>query len=1718
MASKNATADEAELVKQRGIIKRKLTLFQKYMHNIQTNQSLSDTQIIELKNRLSQFKSIYKDFYDIQTLIDLKMDISELTDEPDPECEHFENNYQLLVAQASQLIQQNDKAVTNSESDKDHSGGTKSFIKLPTIDLPHFSGDHHDWLEYRETFQSLINRHKTLDNIQKFHYLRSSLSGSASLVIKSIEMTGDNFEVAWKLLCERYDNKRQLIANHIHALFNINHIQKESSVRLRQLFDTVQKNLRALATLGEKTEHWDTLIIYLVSSKFDSDTLRYWEEHKNTLTDMPTLECLNKFLKNRADLLETLEEAKANNNTSKSDTQVGQNTKSFTKHHTPKVPTCSICKQHHLLFSCEKFRQMPIEQRIKEVEKSKVCSNCLHPGHDNKSCQGGACKYCNQKHNTLLHLQAPKSSSVTFTSCTQNRTVLLSTAQVNILDKQGKPHTVRALLDNGSTSSYITRHLCSKLGLPIHNIDTNVTSINNQCTNITENTNIQIQSTHNNNYSTNTLCLVINQISNSVPHTFIHRNTIQIPSCIQLADPDFNIPAPIDLLLGADIFWQVLGTGKIPLGKQQPVLQETDLGWLISGCISDTQTQNTNQNKSFFVNQISDNLNRFWELENISIPSDIPQITQQSCEETFISTTTRKDDGRFVVTIPLKQSPECLGQSYNQAKNRFLNIEKRFKSDPTYKQQYLAFMQEYLDLGHMTKNTNRNIQTPSYYIPHHGIIRNSSTTTKFRAVFDASARTSNKISLNDIQTIGPVVQDDLISILIRFRQHKYIISADIEKMYRQIEVIEKQRPLQQIVFRFNESKPLNTYTLNTVTYGTASAPYLATRCLRQVGLDCQHDKEVSEIILRDFYCDDLLSGSDKKSRLIDIAMSVNTALKSAQFPLRKWQSNDLDILHKANLSSDSLHSTINLGTKDPSKTLGIYWNPNQDTMTYSTGIENSVNDKITKRKILSIIGQIFDPLGLISPSVLEAKIIMQRMWALNLQWDDSVPHDIEVLWNKFIQSLSALKQLVIPRRVFYDSPKHIQLHIFCDASQNAYGACAYVRTQSTDSEVYVQLLTAKSRVAPLKSLTIPRLELCAALTAVRLYKKVIDSLRNSHIISDCFFWSDSMIVLSWIKLSPHKLNAFVSHRINEIQTITHHHTWRYVPTKQNPADLISRGVTASTLIHSDMWFSGPDFLRDDESSWPTPPGHISNSDLPETKPQNHKNTNQCYTQIDNNSFIYNYSNFTKLTRITAYILRFIHHCRNKTQKSNSASNNFISLTTKELNQAKLKLVKISQLNSFSKEYELLSTNNTLPVKNRLISLNPFFDQASGVIRVGGRLANSRFHNDKKFPMLLPANHHICKLIFSTYHRTLLHAGPQLLLAHIRETYWPIGGRNLARKTVQSCITCRRFQGKTVTPIMGNLPEPRMHSDFAFSNVGVDYAGPIMISNRKGRGSQLIKAYICIFVCLAVKAVHLELVTDLTKESYLASLNRFISRRGKPTHIYSDNGTNFVGASNVIAGFLAQNQSSISDSAAEQGITFHFIPPYSPHFGGLWESTVKSTKHHLRRVLGSAHLTYEEMYTVLCQIEGILNSRPLTPLSSDPSDLTALTPFHFLIGRSLSVLPHPPLTDCSPTHLPRYKRVELLRQHFWTRFYKEYISQLQIRTKWKKSSGQLTEGTLVVVKDDALPPARWVLGRVTQLHPGPDGVTRVADIQTSTGTIRRAFNRICPLICGPAECL
>ena len=588
-------------------------------------------------------------------------------------------------------------------------------------------------------------------------------------------------------------------------------------------------------------------------------------------------------------------------------------------------------------------------------------------------------------------------------------------------------------------------------------------------------------------------------------------------------------------------------------------------------------------------------------------------------------------------------------------------------------------------------------------------------------------------------------------------------------------------------------------------------------------------------------------------------------------------------------------------------------------------------------------------------------------------------------------------------------------------------------------------------------------------------------------------------------MSPHSLKTFVQNRVSQINELTGDAIWLHVNGKDNPADIVSRGLPLNELQNNNMWWHGPEFLRQDKFDYSCD-FSIDNEQLPDLKPQ--QISMLCTNSTDNGITViidYNrFSSFNRLRRATAYVLRFIHNTRASVNDRKTGS-----LSVDELDSSVVILARLAQRQSFYQEYNDLTKQSVVKSK-RVIGLNVFLDEFK-LIRVGGRLSNSSyFDNNKKHPVLLCSKHRFTVLLFAHEHKQLLHGGPQLLLACVREAWWPLGGRNLARKTVHDCVTCTRIKGKTMQPLMGNLPAERLEPGFPFMRCGVDYAGPVMILSRRGRGASLTKAYICLFVCLSTRAIHLELVTSLSTKDYLLALKRFISRRGKPAEIMSDNGRNFVGAEKEFVTFIKNNSKDVNDFASNNNIKFSFIPPYAPHFGGLWEAGVKSCKHHLRRVVGGINLTYEEFSTVLAQTEAILNSRPLTALSTDPNDLQPLTPAHFLIGRPLTTPACPDLTATPTNRLQRYDVIEKVRQGFWKRWASEYVSELQKRTKWKNNQDSLTLNQLVLIKDDNLPPLRWNLGRIVRIHPGADGISRVADLLTASGVTRRAFSKICPL--------
>ncbi|XP_066588112.1 uncharacterized protein [Prorops nasuta] len=719
---------------------------------------------------------------------------------------------------------------------------------------------------------------------------------------------------------------------------------------------------------------------------------------------------------------------------------------------------------------------------------------------------------------------------------------------------------------------------------------------------------------------------------------------------------------------------------------------------------------------------------------------------------------------------------------------------------------------------------------------------------------------------------------------------------------------------------------------------------------------------------------------------------------------------------------------------------------------------------------------------------------MQDIWRSQVKWDEGVPQDIYTAWLIFNRQWKNMRQISFDRRIFKLNYYKVQIHRFSDASNAGFGACIYVRSQTHDGEINSRLLCAKSRVAPIKATTIPRLELCGALLLAQLYQEIIN-LFDPHIIEKTVFWTDSTIVLHWINTSTSLLVTYVANRVKNIKEITKQLQWRHVRTTDNPADAISRGQLPHEYLKNESWLVGPTWLIQEEAKWPYPQLHLK--EIPELR------KNVCLHFINSvKDILERFSSYTKMLRIISYCLRF------------RRANKFKGLlTTNEIQETELRILKIVQQSKYGDDFHALKRGS---YKNgKLKNLAPFLDEHE-LIRVGGRLEKSKLRFDQKHPILIPNRHHVTDCLIREIHEKYYHIGIQTTLYHLRQKYWLTDGRNQFRKIIRSCTRCTRFKQESIQQKMGNLPSARVNPSLPFAHTGIDFCGPFFIKEKKLRNRNRIKIYVCVFVCMVIKAVHLEIVSEMTTEGFIASLRRFIARRGVPEHIYSDNGSNFVGANNQFKEIYSvlnsdEHKEAVNRFAGDRRIIWHFIPPVAPHFGGLWESTVKVFKHHYKRVIGDTLLTFEEVNTFTVEVEGILNSRPITTISSDPNDLLILSPAHYLIGKPITALLEFNLTAVPENRLSNWQHIVKMRQDFWVRWSMEYLNELQRRNKWTKDDSRARVGAIVLIKDRTSPCSRWPLGKIIEIHPGSEGVVRAVTLKTASGTLKRAVHYLCPLL-------
>ena len=788
---------------------------------------------------------------------------------------------------------------------------------------------------------------------------------------------------------------------------------------------------------------------------------------------------------------------------------------------------------------------------------------------------------------------------------------------------------------------------------------------------------------------------------------------------------------------------------------------------------------------------------------------------------------------------------------------------------------------------------------------------------------------------------------------------------------------------------------------------------------------------------------------------------------------------------------------------------------------------------MTRRGILSTVSSIFDPLGLVSPFILTGKRILQDLCKEGVTWDDEVTENIKSRWEQWKGELQQLQHIKIPRCYKpenFGEIKAVELHHFSDASQDGYGQCSYIRLINDEDKPHCALVMAKARVTPLRAITIPRLELAAAVVSVRIHA-ILERQLNYQIVKETF-WTDSKVVLGYINSDAKRFHVYVANRVQQIRDKTSPKQWKYVETEKNPADYASRGMSVKAMSSSNMWWNGPEFLwQQMDTTQDKEEEAIIAEDDPELK-----KVVSCLTGVQQLSFIDRlgcFSEWHHAIRATAVCLRLqkkIKGNKQDTLKVNADNKKtvkakYVPVTSAELKEAEIEILRQLQEKAFPEETEVLSKptkqdsskgvgrnkKKVLKKTSVLYKLDPFMDE-DGIIRVGGRIRRANIHRDKKHPAIIPKKSHITDLLICHYHRRVQHQGRGITLNEIRGSgYWIIGGSSLVAKHIHKCVNCRKIRGSTQEQKMADLPIDRLEPNAPFTYSAVDYFGPFYIKEKRSE----LKRYGVLFTCMTSRAVHLETANAMTTDSFINAYRRFIGRRGPVSQLRSDQGTNFVGARNeLLKGFNEMDQEKIRKELLKDNcdwIDVKMNVPYASHMGGVWERQIRSVRNVLSVLLTQhgSQLDDESLRTFMIEAEAIVNGRPLTVNTlNDPENIQPLTPNMLLTLKTKVVLPPPGSFDSVEVYSQkRWRRVQYLTNEFWSRWKREYLQSLQIRNKWNRPQRNLQKDDIVIVKDDTLARNNWKLGKIVEAYKDEDNCVRKVKLRMSDSNLDSKGKRI-----------
>lgn len=1387
----------------------------------------------------------------------------------------------------------------------------------------------------------------------------------------------------------------------------------------------------------------------------------------------------------------------------------------------------------HFIASCEKFRKLDYNGKWNLVHERKLCRSCLKL-HDLRFCRERrvcAVNECTAKHHPSLHKPEVTVDSVRNTTTSVVAVHRMTTSNVLYrfvpITIYGKNTSVNeyALLDEASGPTLIQKSVLEKLD--IHGVQSEFcmswTDKSIRVENNSDRVDLKISPLG----RSETQFLLKNV--RSVSELDLPKQTLMFSELAEKYKYLRGLPVESyenmkpKIIIGLNNKHVAMPLKYKEGGEDEPAALKTRLGWTIYGTNGSevTGSKNVHNNVSLQLHICEcDNDVALHKLmkQNLQLENDEVKV-QGPCSNHDINMqnyATRTND-KFTVKLLWKADNLTMPNNYEMALRRLQCFERKLEKDQDLKIRVNDHIKSMLSKGYIRKlnEVEYNIEYPrKWYLPIF-VVKNPNKPDKIRLVWDAAAE-HHGVSLNSNLDKGPDFLTPLINVIFNFRVGKVGISGDISEMFHRVAVDQEDCQSQRFLWRScNNEKEPDVFVLQVMSFGASCSPSLAQYVKNNNAKEFEQEfPRAAKSITERHYVDDMLDSVDTIEEAIQLAQQVREVHRRGNFYIRNWMSNSKEVVAAMGDEYKS-ESFCQAGKKiehviEPEKVLGMWWRTSDDVFTYNLKFTKANGEILsgrrlpTKRELLRLLMSIFDPLGLLSFYTVHMKILLQNVWRKGIMWDETISDEFSEEWLRWLSLLNNVENVKVPRCYFKmgcSQKSIVQLHILVDASENAYAAVAYFRIQTHD-KIETSLVASKTKVAPLRPVSIPRMELLAAVLGARLAA----TISNGHDlrIESTHFWTDSKTVLLWLRSDPRRYKQFVMFRVAEIQEITDISKWSYVPSKANVADLATKWARQPSFDSPNSWFTGPSFLSQPPNEWPKSESenkHHSEVSISEIQ--------HVAVHVQQNVALIDFTRFSKyerLLRSMAYVRRFVDQ-----KISSKFTSNNVDLTSEQLHWSQQYLVRLVQSHAYSNEIILLqrSPSCVLPKLSRLRKLSPFLDE-NMILRLRGRLENATIITDEtKNPIILPRNHHITHLLVDWYHRKYKHVHHETVINEIFQKYHIPGLRTLLRTVRKNCMMCRIRNSQPNPPEMGPLPVARV-SAFCkpFSHVGLDFFGPFIVT--VGRRSE--KRYGAIFTCLTIRAVHIEMVYRLDMNSCVMAIRNFIARRGVPLHMYSDNGTNLKAAEKELRESLRNiDFQSLHNEFTSPNTSWSFIPPASPHMGGAWERMVRSVKTVLYQIITPDHkLNEERLHNLFLEVENIINTRPLTYLSLESADQEALTPNHFLLGASSGDKP-PGRFDESDMYLRKsWRHAQLLADKFWKRWVAEVLPTMTKRAKWFEKVKPIEVGDIVIIVDSNLPRHCWPKGIVTETINAKDGQVRSAIVKTTSGVYHRPAAKIAVL--------